>query len=108
VVDAKHREALAPCKPADPKKPDAACARQTLAKYGRLLFRRPVGEKELASPLALANRAAEADGDFYAGLAFGLAQFLDSPNFIFRKDVAEADRRIPASSGSAPIRRRRV
>jgi len=99
VVDEKHRDGLVPCKPADPKKPDAACAKQTLAKYGRLLFRRPVGDKELASPLALANRAAEADGDFYAGLAFGLTQLLDSPNFIFRKDMTEPD-----SSDSAKLR----
>jgi Protein of unknown function (DUF1592)/Protein of unknown function (DUF1588)/Protein of unknown function (DUF1595)/Protein of unknown function (DUF1585) len=96
VVDANHRDQLVPCKPADPKKPDTACARETLAKYARLLFRRPVGDKELTSPLALANRGAEADGDFYAGLAFALAQLLDSPNFIFRKDVTEADNAAPS------------
>src|SRR5579872_360328 len=42
VVDDKHRQALVPCMPADPTKADAACARQTLGKYGRLLFRRPL------------------------------------------------------------------
>lgn len=91
VVDAKHRDALVPCKPADEKKSDAACAKQTLAKYARLLYRRPVTDKELETAETLANTAADTKTDFYAGLAFGLAQLLDSPNFIFRKDVAEKD-----------------
>ena len=91
VVDAKHREALVPCKPADAAKPDQACATATLAKYGRLLFRRPTTDKEIAGPAALAGTAAAAKADFYSGLAFGLAELLDSPNFIFRKDVAEPD-----------------
>ncbi|HTJ64358.1 MAG TPA: DUF1592 domain-containing protein [Alphaproteobacteria bacterium] len=91
VVDAKHREALIPCKPANEKKPDAACAKQTLTKYARLLWRRPVTDKELEPAETLADTAADAKNDFYSGLAFGLAQLMDSPNFIFRKDVAETD-----------------
>jgi hypothetical protein len=91
VVDAKHRDALIPCKPADAKKPDQACATQAITKYARLLFRRPATDKEIAGPVQLAGQAADAKGDFYAGLSYGLAQLLDSPNFIFRKDVAETD-----------------
>jgi hypothetical protein len=91
VVDAKHRDALVPCKPADAKKSDPACATQTLTKYARLLFRRPATDKEIAQPVALAGQAADAKGDFYAGLSYGLAELLDSPSFIFRKDVAETD-----------------
>jgi hypothetical protein len=91
VVDAKRRDALIPCKPADDKKPDQACATATLSKYARLLFRRPATDKEVAEPVALAAQAADAKGDFYAGLSYGLAELLDSPNFIFRRDVAEPD-----------------
>jgi hypothetical protein len=91
VVDAKHRDALIPCKPADAKKPDQACATATLTKYARLLFRRPATDKEMAEPVALAGQAADAKGDFYAGLSYGLAELLDSPSFIFRKDAAEPD-----------------
>ena len=91
VVDAKHRDALIPCKPADAKKPDQACATATLTKYARLLFRRPATDKEMAEPIALAGQAADAKGDFYAGLSYGLAELLDSPSFIFRKDAAEPD-----------------
>src|ERR1700689_1620852 len=35
VVDAKHRDSLTQCKPADAKKPDQACATATLTKYAR-------------------------------------------------------------------------
>jgi len=91
VVDAKHRDALVPCKPADAKTSDQACATQTLTKYARLLFRRPATDKEIAGPVAVAGQAADSKGDFYVGLSYGLAELLDSPSFIFRKDVAEAD-----------------
>jgi hypothetical protein len=96
VVDEKHRDALVACKPADAKKADQACATTVVTKYARLLFRRPATDKEIAGPVAMAGQAAEAKGDFYAGLAYGLAELLDSPSFIFRKDVAEPD---PAASG---------
>jgi hypothetical protein len=91
IVDEKHRQALIPCTPIDSKKADAACARQTLGKYGRLLFRRPLTETELAGPAAMAGTAADTVGDFYTGLTYGLAQLLDSPNFLFRKDAVELD-----------------
>jgi hypothetical protein len=91
VVDAKHRDQLVPCKPADAKKADEACAQATIGKYARLLYRRPATDKELAGPVALASQAADVKGDFYAGLAYGLAELLDSPSFIFRKDIAETD-----------------
>ncbi|MDB5392740.1 MAG: hypothetical protein JWM91_246 [Rhodospirillales bacterium] len=96
VVDEKHRDALIPCKTAETKKADRACATTVLTKYARLLFRRPATDREIAGPVAMAGEAAEAKGDFYTGLAYGLAELLDSPNFIFRKDVAEPD---PSASG---------
>ena len=96
IVDDKHREALIPCKPADTKKQDPACAATVVSKYARLLFRRPASDKESAGPVAMANQAADAKGDFYTGLSYGLAQLLDSPNFIFRKDTAEPD---PSATG---------
>jgi hypothetical protein len=91
VVDTKHRDALIPCKPAAPDKADNSCAASTLAEYGRRLYRRPLTDKELASAIAIADEAADTKKDFYTGLAFGLAQFLDSPDFIFRKDMVEPD-----------------
>ena len=30
----------------------------------------------------------KSSGDFYAGLRYGLAQLLQSPNFLFRKEMA--------------------
>jgi hypothetical protein len=97
VVDEKHRGALIPCKPASPKAADPACAAQFLGKYGRMLFRRPLTGQELASPVDAANNAAKTLGDFYTGLEYGLARLLDSPKFLFREDVEEAD---PAHPGA--------
>ncbi len=91
IVDEKHRDALIGCKPADAKKPDQGCATAVLSKYARLLFRRPASDKEIAGPVAMAAQAAEAKSDFYVGLSYGLAELLDSPSFIFRKDIAEPD-----------------
>jgi hypothetical protein len=91
AVDAKHRDALIPCKPAATGQADKDCATATLAKYGKELYRRPLTDSELASAVAIADTAADAKKDFYTGLAYGLAQFLDSPNFLFREDNAEPD-----------------
>lgn len=91
VVDAKHRDALIPCKPAATDKADKDCATKTLAKYGRLLYRRPLASGELASAVQVADAAADAKADFYTGLSYGLAQFMDLPSFLFRKDDTEAD-----------------
>lgn len=96
IVDAKHRDALIACKPAAANTADQACATTVLTKYARLLFRRPATDKEIAGPVAMAGQAAEAKGDFYTGLGYGLAELLDAPNFIFRKDVAEPD---PSAAG---------
>ena len=83
VVEEKHRDTLLPCKPKDPTKPDEACAKHTLSKYGRLLFRRPLTAAELNQQLATTRSATATLGDFYAGLELGLVAQLTSPQFLF-------------------------
>jgi hypothetical protein len=85
-----------PCRPASEKAPDPACARQVVASVGRLLFRRPLPDKELGQYLALTNASAEKLGSFYKGLESGIASLLVSPSFLFLKEVAEPD---PEASG---------
>src|SRR5690242_8018525 len=46
VVDARHRDLLMPCKPANAKAADDACARAFFTKAGRLLYRRPLTQEE--------------------------------------------------------------
>ncbi len=91
VVDAQHRDRLVGCKPADAKGPDAACASSFLKQAGLRLFRRPLTEDELKGAVDVAGNAAGILGDFHAGLAYGLADLLAAPEFLFRSDNAEPD-----------------
>ncbi len=91
VVDEQHRNVLVPCRPATPSVADGACAEQFFATAGRLLFRRPLSDGERARYRDLANGAAERLGNFYQGLAFGLAGMLVSPKFLFINETFEPD-----------------
>jgi hypothetical protein len=93
VVDARHREKLIACKPADAKAADDACAGQVLAQYGLMLLRRPLTAEESVARVKLAHEIAAKTGDFYAGLRYGLSSLLAAPDFLFRTEFAvqEAD-----------------
>jgi len=96
VLGDKQRTALVPCKPADPKRADDACARQFIEKYGERLFRRPLTESEIQARLKIASAGASQAGDFYAGLKLALTSLLAAPEFLFRVETAEPD---PANPG---------
>jgi hypothetical protein len=87
-----HRQAVMPCAPASASTFDEPCARQFLTKYGRLLFRRPLVDDEIASIVTLTRAETQQSGDFYTGLQFGLARLLMSPNFLFRVETPESGR----------------
>src|SRR5882757_10644666 len=87
VTGEKYRTKL-PCTPKSAKAPDDACTAQVLNRYGKLLFRRDLTQDEIKSRIKLSNSQAKAAGDFYAGLRYGLASLIQSPEFIFRKEVA--------------------
>jgi hypothetical protein len=93
VLKEKARNVFMPCAPAAENAPDPACATQVIASVGRLLFRRPLTEKELARGVALSNASAEKLGKFHKGLESGLASLLVSPEFLFQKESAEPDPR---------------
>jgi hypothetical protein len=90
VLDERRRATMMPCEPKTEAAPDPACAREFLALTGRLLFRRPMTEDEIADRVALAGRSAEKMGNFYDGLEYGLASLLVAPQFLFRKDTVVA------------------
>jgi hypothetical protein len=96
VVDEQHRAALIPCKPADAKKADEACAKEFLSKAGRMLYRRPLTDSELQLRVTAAGEAATTLKNFYSGLSLGLAGILSSSQFLFRQEIAEPD---PANPG---------
>jgi uncharacterized protein DUF1592/uncharacterized protein DUF1588/uncharacterized protein DUF1585/uncharacterized protein DUF1595/uncharacterized protein DUF1587 len=91
VVSEAHRDTLIPCKPKSATAPDDACALQFFAKAGPLLYRRPLAQDELDEVRQLANTAAQALHSFYSGLEMSLAGMLESPQFLFRREVAEPD-----------------
>jgi hypothetical protein len=88
VTDEKHRGKLVSCTPRSAKAADDACASEFLGHYGFLLFRRPLTASELNARMDLARAMTKSSGDFYTGLRYGLAQLLQSPNFLFRKEMA--------------------
>lgn len=91
VVDQNHRDMLVPCKPASATAFDEECAREFLSKVGRLLYRRPLTEKQLVAYVTAASEATRITGDFYQGLGLSLAGMLSSPSFLFVEQILEPD-----------------
>jgi hypothetical protein len=96
VVDPHRRGTLFACAPHDAKRSDEPCARSFLAAAGRLLFRRPLDDRELAARVQTAGRVAEQKGDFYAGISAALSQTLLAPEFLYKVKLPESD---PSSPG---------
>ncbi|MBM0104877.1 DUF1592 domain-containing protein [Steroidobacter sp. S1-65] len=95
VLSEQGRETAVACQPTDAAKPDAECARQFVARYGELLFRRPLTPAEIQSRLNISARGAKQTGDFYAGLELALTSLLVAPEFLFRIESAEPDPAAP-------------
>ncbi len=91
VVAPSRRDVYISCKPVAANGPDEACARAFLSRVGRLLFRRPLTEVELADEIRIAADGATQAKDFYFGIQLGVAGLLTSPEFLFVQDRAEPD-----------------
>jgi hypothetical protein len=97
VLDDKHRARFAICKPGNPGGKDDACSEVFIRQYGRLLFRRPLRQDEIAGRVKLAAEGAEQARDYNAGLKLALTSLLTAPDFLFRVEVLEPD---PAHQGA--------
>lgn len=93
VVGEQRRATLIPCAPESAAAADDACTARFFANTGPLLYRRPLTSDELHEAIALAHAGAEALQSFYSGLEMSLAGMLESPQFLFRQEVAEPDPR---------------
>jgi hypothetical protein len=94
VVDEKNRGVLLPCEPSDAAKSDDACATQFFARAGKFLYRRPLTDAELKTPVDVAREVTGATGSFHSGIAAGLSGMLVSPAFLFAIETTE-----PGTSG---------
>ncbi len=91
VVDGRNRNVLIPCRPADTKAADRACAEQFYRHVGRYLYRRPLTDKEVSKRIEIADATTRKSADFYAGLAAGLSSLLVTPSFLYVSDHVETD-----------------
>jgi hypothetical protein len=90
VAGPNGRKQYLPCQPVSPKAADDACAGKFFAKYGRLLYRRPLEAAELKSLVGTAHAATTSSKDFYVGVEETLTTMLASPNYLFRIERASA------------------
>jgi hypothetical protein len=74
---------------------DDACAREVLVRLGRRAWRRPLAEAEVTLLVGIAKQGAMALGDFHKGLEFPVAALIQSPSFLFRAELGEADPTVP-------------
>jgi hypothetical protein len=91
VLNETNRPLFAPCQISADTAFDEPCARQFLAKVGRVLFRRPLTDEEVSARVSFARRAADSLGHFHDGLSFSLTSLLVDPEFLFITDFTEPD-----------------
>jgi len=97
VLDPTRAPAALGCGPDEGAVFDAACTSAVLERYGSQLFRRPLGEAELATYLSLAADGATAFEDFSYGLRLALSNMLAAPDFLFRIERTE---RVPGDTAA--------
>ena len=83
------RDDLVPCTPAAAT--DTACAEETITRFGKRAWRRPLQADEIAAWVSVADTASDTLGDFYEGLGYAIAGILQSPNFLYRVELGEPD-----------------
>lgn len=66
---------------------DAACHEKFVTTFGRLAFRRPLADDEIASYAKVAQAAAASFGDFHAGVEYAIAAILQSPSFLYQVEL---------------------
>jgi hypothetical protein len=89
------RDALVGCTPGGVD--DAICGGFFLSRLGRKAWRRPLASDELGRITGVFQNAGRTLGDFYQGLAYGVAALLESPNFLYRVELGTPD---PAHPGT--------
>ncbi|MFL5320640.1 MAG: DUF1592 domain-containing protein [Myxococcaceae bacterium] len=93
-----NRDALLGCTPVGVS--DTACLTSFTKSFGRLAFRRPLTDDEVALWVPIGQDAATAYSDFYKGPQFIAAGLLQSPNFLY---VVESGTQDPEHAGQLKL-----
>lgn len=89
VADPTALGVIAPCVV---QSPDTACYGDIARDLGRLAFRRPLTDEEIASITAVGEHGQDwGEGDFNAGLRYQLMSILQMPSFLYLVEVGQPD-----------------
>lgn len=94
TADEARKALVLQCKPTGPA--DAACAKETVTRLGRRVFRRPLTDAEITRITNIFLQASAALGGFDRGLEYAIVAMLQSPHFLYRPQIGEND---PAHAG---------
>lgn len=89
LADVAKLPALVGCVPSSPA--DAACYETFVKKFGRRAFRRTLTPDEVTRYVNVATKIASRYKSANAGIAFVIATFLQSPNFLYQVEIGEVD-----------------
>lgn len=78
------REQLVSCDPSA-----SGCYATFLNEFAPRVWRRPVAESELTQYIAVAEQASTTLGDPWAGIEFAFAGLIQSPNFLYRRELGD-------------------
>ena len=89
VADPKLLSRVLSCKPAGVD--DVSCAKTFANATGRRVWRRPLTNEEAEKLATIVTTSAGTLGTFEKGMQYGIAALLQSPSFLYRPAVGEAD-----------------
>ena len=88
VTDEKHRGKLVPARPSRTRRPMTPAPAQILKSLRPVAVPPAVDRRRTQGAVDLARTMTKSSGDFYTGLRYGLASSLQSPDFLFRSEMA--------------------
>lgn len=95
VLAAERRDRVVSCAPSDVA--DAECMTDLVQEQGRRIWRRPLTADEVERITRIGVTAATTLGDFFLGAEFALAALLQSPYFVFRRELGRPDEAVPGT-----------
>ncbi|MBX3157315.1 MAG: DUF1592 domain-containing protein [Deltaproteobacteria bacterium] len=93
VVDVSKLPPIIGCTPSGAT--DLACFDTFVRTFGRRAFRRPLAEDEVARYVGLTVTTAGRYHNAYAGVAYAIQAFLQSPYFLYQVEIGEVDAERP-------------